>query len=105
MGERRRTVGSRKLEACRAAGRIVPGHPTRETRTMLKVGSDFYILLQAPSVSATRSLRTWLALKESTRRESMVTGTPVLGSRPRRECLRLTVKVPKRDSLTLSPAR
>jgi hypothetical protein len=63
MGERRRTVGSRKLEARRAAGRIVPGHPTRETRTMLKVGSDFYILLQAPSVSATRSLRTWLALE------------------------------------------
>jgi hypothetical protein len=49
--------------------------------------------LQAPSVSATRSLRTWLALKESTRRESMVTGTPVLGSRPSRECLRLTVNV------------
>lgn len=41
--------------------------------------------LQALSVSATRSLRTWLALKESTLRESIVTGTPVLGSRPRRE--------------------
>ena len=61
--------------------------------------------LQALSVSATRSLRTWLALKESTLRESIVTGTPVLGSRPRRECLCLTVNVPKRDILTLSPAR
>jgi hypothetical protein len=55
MGERRRTVGSRKLEARRAAGRIVPGHPTRETRTMLKVGSDFYIL--ASSLASRRATR------------------------------------------------
>jgi glycogen debranching enzyme len=55
MGEQRRTVGSRKLEARRAAGRIVPGHPTRETRTMLKVGSDFYIL--ASSLASRRATR------------------------------------------------
>ena len=55
MGERRRTVGSRKLEARRAAGRIVPGHSTRETRTMLKVGSDFYIL--ASSLASRRATR------------------------------------------------
>src|SRR5713226_8265013 len=55
MGERRRTVRSLKLEARRAARRIVPGHPARETRTMLKVGSDFYIL--ASSLASRRATR------------------------------------------------
>ena len=55
MGERRRTGRSRELEARRAAGRIVTGGPRRGTRTLLKVGSDFYIL--ASSLASRRATR------------------------------------------------
>jgi len=55
MGERRRTLRSRKLEAGRAAGRSVTGRPKRETRTLLKAGSDFYIL--ASSLASRRATR------------------------------------------------
>src|ERR1700728_4428860 len=55
--------------------------------------------------SSTLSFSSWLGLKESTDRESIVIGSPVCGFRPRRARLWLTTKVPKPEIFTFSPSR
>src|SRR5580658_2496344 len=88
-------LNTRQLTVARDAGRHFA--PIR-----LRLGIRFHYEGDF-SPPNTLSFNSWLGLKESTVRESIVIGSPVCGFRPRRARLWFTTKVPKPEIFTFSP--